>query len=40
MKFVIHRAEVEKNFRDYTAAYKPNEAKIKLKMDHAFRVVT
>ena len=38
MKFVIHRAEVEKSFRDYTSAYNLNDAKVKLKVDHTFRV--
>ena len=38
MKFLINRAEVEKSFRDYTAAYNLNEAKVKLKVDHTFRV--
>ena len=38
MKFAIHRAEVEKSFRDYTSAYNLNEAKVKLKVDHTFRV--
>ena len=38
MKFAIHRAEVEKSFRDYTSAYNLNDAKVKLKVDHTFRV--
>jgi len=38
MEFLIHRAEVENSFRDYTAAYNLNEAKVKLKVDHTFRV--
>jgi len=38
MKFVINRAEVEKSFRDYTSAYNLNGAKVKLKVDHTFRV--
>jgi len=38
MEFVINRAEVEKSFRDYTSAYNLNEAKVKLKVDHTFRV--
>ena len=38
MEFTIHRAEVEKTFRDYTSAYNLNDAKVKLKVDHTFRV--
>lgn len=38
MEFAIHRAEVEKSFRDYTTAYNLNEAKVKLKVNHTFRV--
>ena len=38
MKFAIHRAEVEKSFRDYTSAYNLDDAKVKLKVDHTFRV--
>ena len=38
MKFAINRAEVEKSFRDYTAAYDLGDAKVKLKVDHTFRV--
>ena len=38
MEFSIHRSEVEKSFRDYTSAYNLNEAKVKLKVDHTFRV--
>ena len=38
MKFAIHRAEVEKSFRDYTSAYNLEDAKVKLKVDHTFRV--
>lgn len=38
MKFAIHRAEVEKSFRDYTSAYSLDDAKVKLKVDHTFRV--
>ena len=38
MEFAIHRAEVEKSFRDYTSAYNLNDAKVKLKVDHTFRV--
>ena len=38
MKCAIHRAEVEKSFRDYTSAYNPDDAKVKLKVDHTFRV--
>ena len=38
MKFAIDRAEVEKSFCDYTSAYNLNEAKVKLKVDHTFRV--
>jgi putative nucleotidyltransferase with HDIG domain len=38
MEFAIDRTEVEKSFRDYTAAYNLNEAKVKLKVDHTFRV--
>jgi len=38
MEFTIHRAEVEKSFRDYIAAYNLNDAKVKLKVDHTFRV--
>ena len=38
MEFAIHRAEVEKSFRDYTSAYDLDDAKVKLKVDHTFRV--
>ena len=38
MEFAIDRAEVEKSFCDYTSAYNLNEAKVKLKVDHTFRV--
>ncbi|MBQ9573135.1 MAG: HD domain-containing protein [Acidaminococcaceae bacterium] len=38
MEFAIDRAKVEKSFRDYTSAYNLNDAKVKLKVDHTFRV--
>ena len=38
MKFAIHRAVVEKSFRDYTSAYNLNDARVKLKVYHTFRV--
>ena len=38
MKFDIIREKVEKAFRDYTADYDLNDPKVKLKVDHTYRV--
>lgn len=38
IKFAMNRAEVEKSFRDYTAAYDLDDAKVRLKVEHTFRV--
>ena len=38
MGLEIRRAEVEKSFHDYTSAYDLGDAKVKLKVDHTFRV--
>ena len=36
--FAINRAEAEKSFHDYTAAYDLDDAKVALKVEHTFRV--
>lgn len=38
MKFEINRAKVEKAFQDYSSAYDTTDAKVKLKVDHTYRV--
>ncbi|MBO5604638.1 MAG: HD domain-containing protein, partial [Acidaminococcaceae bacterium] len=38
MQFVIQRAKVENSFRNYTAGYDRNDVRVKLKVDHTFRV--
>ena len=38
MKTEINREEVEQSFRNYTAAYDLGDAKVKLKVEHTFRV--
>lgn len=37
-KIAIDREKVTESFRDYTAAYDPDDAKVKLKVEHTFRV--
>jgi len=38
MQFVIQRFEVENSFRNYTSGYDLNDVRVKLKVDHTFRV--
>ncbi len=38
MEFEIQREEAEKSFREYTSAYDLNDAKVRLKVEHTFRV--
>ncbi|MBR1493657.1 MAG: HD domain-containing protein [Acidaminococcaceae bacterium] len=38
MQFVIQRTKVENSFRNYTAGYDLDDVRVKLKVDHTFRV--